>query len=482
MRRRAALALALAAAAVLLGLAIAGRTALATWVLRSRLEARGIAPVALRVARLDARGLEARELALGPPAAPDLAVERIVADWSWRSLIRARLDALHVSGARLRAVLGDDGLHFGALDPLRRAGGAAAGAPALPAPAIELRDARARIDTPRGTAELGIEGALAAQPDDRLAGEFALRLEHPLARARGTLRISGTPADLGFAVALDGQAPVTGRIEARGHARLAGAAELELDVALRGVGFESPLARVSGLNGTIALRGPPFHTPKGQLLSVALVDPGLPLTDGLVDFQLREDGSLAVRRAEWHWAGGTLGTGDLLLDPRAADRRAVLALRGVDLALLLAQLKLPGLEGSGRIEGDLPLALHGEAIEVRGGALHAAPGGTIRYRPSGSTQAFAASRPNDLGLAFSALSDFRYEALEAHLDGDLRGAMRIGVHLRGANPAFQDGRPIELNLNLDARLADLVRAGLESYRVPQVIEERLRAFSEQEGR
>jgi hypothetical protein len=57
--------------------------------------------------------------------------------------------------------------------------------------------------------------------------------------------------------------------------------------------------------------------------------------------------------------------------------------------------------------------------------------------------------------------------------------MKIGLHVRGANPSFQDGRPVELNLNLDARLADLVRAGVASYRVPTAVEERLRAFSEE---
>ena len=56
--------------------------------------------------------------------------------------------------------------------------------------------------------------------------------------------------------------------------------------------------------------------------------------------------------------------------------------------------------------------------------------------------------------------------------------MKIGLHVRGENPGFQDGRPVELNLNLDARLADLVRAGAASYRVPTVVEERLKAFTE----
>ena len=82
----------------------------------------------------------------------------------------------------------------------------------------------------------------------------------------------------------------------------------------------------------------------------------------------------------------------------------------------------------------------------------------------------------------TAFSDFRFEALDARLDGELDGEVRVGLHVRGANPGFQDGRPVELNLNLEARLADLVRAGRASYRVPEVVEERLRAYSEEATR
>jgi hypothetical protein len=67
----------------------------------------------------------------------------------------------------------------------------------------------------------------------------------------------------------------------------------------------------------------------------------------------------------------------------------------------------------------------------------------IRYTPTDDTRALAASRPNDLGLAVDAFSNFQYEILEAKLDGELQGEMKIGLHVRGANPDFQDGRPAD---------------------------------------
>ena len=62
------------------------------------------------------------------------------------------------------------------------------------------------------------------------------------------------------------------------------------------------------------------------------------------------------------------------------------------------------------------------------------------------------------------------------MDGDTRGEVNVAIQLGGFNPNFQRGRRVELNLNVEARLADLLRAGLVAYRVPEVILKRLEGF------
>ncbi len=156
-----------------------------------------------------------------------------------------------------------------------------------------------------------------------------------------------------------------------------------------------------------------------------------------------------------------------MLDLDAKQTAVTLQARGLDLTELLAHVDLPGIEGSGLRRWRRTAGAHGLVDRGEGRLLHAAEGGgKIRYTPTEKTRALAASRPNDLGLAIDAFSDFQYEILEAQLDGELQGEMKIGLHVRGANPGFQDGRPVELNLNLEARLADLVRDATAAYRVP----------------
>lgn len=472
----------LAALVLLAGAAIAvaitERIPIAEWWLHGQIAARGVEPAALRVVRLDARGIAIEDVAIGSPDAPDLAVAKLEADWSRRAFEERRFDAVRLTGVRLHAALRDDAVSAGALDPLwQREGDAAATPLLLPAREIALGDATLRIDTPQGVATGSVGGAL-REVEGGMDGDFTIDVSGAGLRAKGRLAIAGTPDAPRFDASLEptGGGPLTGKLAARGHWKREDGFEATL--ALRGVAVALEAVKVTAVNGVVALRGPPLHTPKGQLLSFGVADVGVPLRDGLVSFALQKDGKVAIERASLVFADGELYVADVKVDPRAKRQPVTLRARDLDLAALLAQAALPGLEGSGRLEGELPLVRDGAAISVAGGLLRATEaGGTIRYVPSDSVRATAASRPMDLGLAVDAFSDFRFEVLEARLDGDLDGAMKVGLHVEGVNPGFQDGRPVELNLNLDAHLADLVRAGVSAYRVPQEIEERLRAFS-----
>jgi hypothetical protein len=137
---------------------------------------------------------------------------------------------------------------------------------------------------------------------------------------------------------------------------------------------------------------------------VARLDPGIALTDGLIDFQLLPGGVLAIRSTTWTWADGELRAENLTLELGAERTPVLLEARGLDLAALLPLVALKGLEGTGRVDGQMPLVITGGELRVENGFLRARPeGGTIRFEPSESVRAMAASRPNDLGIALAAL-------------------------------------------------------------------------------
>ena len=103
--------------------------------------------------------------------------------------------------------------------------------------------------------------------------------------------------------------------------------------------------------------------------------------------------------------------------------------------------------------------------------------GVIRYQPDPGMSNIAAADPQ-FATALTILEDFHYERLEIEIDGSAMGAVVIKIHFAGVNPNYQDGHPVEFNLSVDARLSDLLKTGMRVYRMPEKIEERLRAFAE----
>jgi hypothetical protein len=271
----------------------------------------------------------------------------------------------------------------------------------------------------------------------------------------------------------------TGEVEARGALRW-GAAGLDgsADVGLRDVTLEMGAARIERINAAVHFEGPwPPRTPSGQLVSVARVDFGLELTNGLVSWALRRGGTVDLQQAEWSFAGGVIRTSGRF-DPFAGQQEVMLTVADVDLAELLARVDLEGLSGTGRLDGRLPLSLGRGVVRIREAELRASDaGGWIRYRPRGRAAEALGAAGAALDDLLLALRDFHYERLSLRVDGDPREVVKLAVSLAGANPEHRDGQPYAFNLNVEGQLGDLIRQGAAAYHVPDEIRRRLEAIS-----
>jgi hypothetical protein len=334
---------------------------------------------------------------------------------------------------------------------------------------------------PRGQA-LGFD-LRATDPKKRVAIRAVGSFHPETGKADADLRVEPVrfakdglqPAQLVPALAAYATA-VAGSIEANGRARWSkGRAKLTLDLAARDLSFDTPHAQVEGMNGTLRVLGPaPYSTPEGQLVSIARIGFGLDLVDGVVGGRLRPDGVIVIDKAEWHTLGGVVRTAGSV-DPGASQQQIVLEAADLELAQLLALVNLEGLSGEGKLDGKLPVTRRSDAIEIRGGILKARPGGMLRYHPAAGVAGLAGSGQG-MALLLGAFENMTYDVLELTLDGDANGLMQLGLRVHGSNPEFQDGRPVHYNLNVEARLADILRQSVAAYRIPQVIEERLQHF------
>ncbi len=190
------------------------------------------------------------------------------------------------------------------------------------------------------------------------------------------------------------------------------------------------------------------------------VDGALPIGDIHVAFSLNPDGSdsLRIHQARLKALGG--GVESPAFSLRLPDFTGATRLRlyDLDLAQLLALQPQTDIQGSGRLGGMLPIELTGEGLHIHDGTVSALPpGGMLAYRPAAGGDGVAAGNYG-LKIALQALSNFRYKSLELDVNYQPDGTLILDTALKGSNPDWQKGQPIDFNIRIEQDLLKLLQA------------------------
>lgn len=238
----------------------------------------------------------------------------------------------------------------------------------------------------------------------------------------------------------------------------------------------------TGLSGEVALalpnsRGEGWHTRQDAQLHVDVVDVGFPVANIKAAFALpAAPGTqlpvVQVKTFSAELLGGRARSGPFELDFGRANNAFVVQLEQIDLHEIMQLEQQEGLQGSGRLDGQLPIEIAGTAIVVPHGQLSAvAPGGNIRYTPTPKVATMAQSNAS-LKMVVNALSDFQYHLLDVIADYQAGGNLALQVRLQGKNPAWQRGQPIHLNLNLEENIPALLRSLQLSSEISEQLQKR----------
>jgi hypothetical protein len=515
------------------GLEVEGATAQAHLGVRladRRLSLSPRAPATLQLAKLswaDEVSINGLEVRVPPDSEPLLSAELADGRMQWQQHVRASLPAFGVTASagktslRLTAEVAELTFELAGDRQGPDSGRVVLSDGAVRAPAHQLRLSGIAADihlsaagldpaqpNPVSIASIAHEGAPAwfaplrltgsVQPkDDRLAfdlelgrpaGDVRMRVrgQHDLARAAGHAKLDLAPVRFApdrlqptaLAPVLAGVVDdVSGQLALRGALGwgAGGALRTDLDLLVEDLAFSSGPARFAQVNGVIAFdRLAPLSTPPGQQLAIGLVDVGLPLTDGLLTFDL-EPGQLVVEQLAWQLARGRISAAPFTIG--SADMRfaTTLTAERLNLDQIFALAQLDGLSGEGTMHGTLPITIAGAEAVIEHGELVSDGPGWVRYRPKQPPAALEASGQN-VNLLLQALENFRYKDLRLTIDGRTDGEMDVGLHIAGANPDLYDGYPIEFNLNLEGALANVLRQGLAGYQIPERIREQMQGF------
>jgi hypothetical protein len=238
------------------------------------------------------------------------------------------------------------------------------------------------------------------------------------------------------------------------------------DFSTAGLDLAAPFGPVTGIKGNMHftdLLG--LTTAPGQTLTVASVNPGILVENGVIRYQLLPGQLIKVERGEWPFMGGRLILEETVLNfSRPTAKRLTFRVEGLDAHAFVSTLGYKELDATGRFDGVLPMIFDENGGRIVGGRLDSRPGG-------GSLAYVGTVSKADLGtmgnIAFNALRDIRFKAMIIRLDGDLAGEFAARLDIDGAGLGQSTGTqrfikrllakiPLHLNVSITGPFRALI--------------------------
>ena len=225
---------------------------------------------------------------------------------------------------------------------------------------------------------------------------------------------------------------------------------------------------ITGLNTTMRFASLfPLQTDGQQKLTMTSFNPGFPLENGVVAFNLVPEG-VQVDAATW-----PIGNGAFALDPftwvyAAEENRVTMRVKDVALSDFLNDVGNRKIEATGNVVGTFPIVVRGIDVLIENGKVSVPNGGIIKYDPGPNVPAYTEEeaikvlrekRTNEYAaLAQDALREFRYRELSASLDGPINGDVEIGLVFDGSNKKVLNRQPFRFDITVKGELFNIARS------------------------
>jgi len=260
---------------------------------------------------------------------------------------------------------------------------------------------------------------------------------------------------------------VNGTVTGHGQINWSGSGEVTStgDFATRNMDLAAPFGPVTGLTTSLHftdLLG--LATSPNQVATVASINAGITVNDGVIHYQLLPNQLVKIERGEWPFMGGQLVLRETILDfSKPSQKRLTFELHGFDAKMFVDSLGFQGLEITGKFDGVLPMI-----FDENGGRI---VGGRLDSEPPGGEMKYSGTKPSGLaaGAVFALVSDLNYRSMTVRLDGDLAGEFATRLTLNQISLGKGGGMlgslvrsafsklPMRLNVNIHGPFRALIQ-------------------------
>ena len=199
-------------------------------------------------------------------------------------------------------------------------------------------------------------------------------------------------------------------------------------------------------------------------VAIASIQTGVDVTDlrmtvdGQWDFHEKLP-LVEVRNIRCGLLGGTATSQGVRADLGYPPYGLTVLVRELDLHKILSLEQQKGLQGSGMLDGTIPVTVTSRGLVVKDGSFEARPpGGVIQYSASpDATQAVTQANAN-MQMVLQSLSNFHYNVLQVGAQYAESGVLQLQARLEGKNPDQKKSPPIQFNLTVQENVPALLKS------------------------
>ncbi|MBF0585179.1 MAG: YdbH domain-containing protein [Magnetococcales bacterium] len=152
------------------------------------------------------------------------------------------------------------------------------------------------------------------------------------------------------------------------------------------------------------------------------------------------DAAVTVDPSHWQWSPPAGQTVIRLSDLALEKLTRLVAVQGVDI--------------TGQLSGEIPVALSADGVSITEGRLSTDQPGTVRLAADLLQQ--LAGENGLPEIVVKALENYHYQRLSLAVNRDMDGEYLVLLQAMGNNPDLDNGRPVALNLNLSGQLDQII--------------------------